>query len=151
MSKVIDVLNKGRERELHAILQYMVEHYELDDVGYEKLGSLVKQTGITEMKHAEELGERILFLNGSPVTKPSADVKKGLGLAEMIKFNIDLEAGAIKLYNEAAAICASEGDNVSKALFEKLLDEEEQHIDEFQKILDHIQKLGDSYIATLIG
>ncbi|MDO8589592.1 MAG: ferritin-like domain-containing protein [Armatimonadota bacterium] len=150
-SKVIDVLNKARERELHAILQYMVEHYELDNVGYDKLGSRVKEIAIVEMNHAEELGERILFLDGSPVTKPSADVKKNLSIADLVKYNIELEAGAIEMYNEAAAVCVAEGDNVSKTLFEKLLDAEDDHLDEFQKILDHIQKLGDVYISTLIG
>jgi bacterioferritin len=149
--KVIDVLNQARERELHAILQYMVEHYELDNDGYEKLGSLVKKTAIVEMKHAEELGERILFLGGTPSTKPSAEVKKGLSIADQVKFNIELEVNAVKLYNEAAAICAAEGDNVSKAIFEKLVDQEEGHQDEFQKIEEHIQKLGDVYITTLIG
>jgi bacterioferritin len=149
--KVIDVLNEARERELHAILQYMVEHYELDNDGYEKLGSLVKETAIVEMKHAEELGERVLFLGGVPSTKPSAEIKKGLSIADQVKFNIELEINAVKMYNDAAALCAAEGDNVSKAIFEKLVDQEEGHMDEFQKIQEHIQKLGDVYITTLIG
>jgi bacterioferritin len=149
--KVIELLNQARERELHAILQYMVEHYELDNDGYEKLGSLVKKTAIVEMKHAEELGERVLFLGGTPVTKPKAEVKKGMSIADQVKFNIDLEIDAAKMYNESAAVCAAEGDNVSKAIFENLLAEEEDHMDEFQKIQEHIQKLGDVYITTLIG
>jgi bacterioferritin len=151
VSKVIDLLNEARERELHAILQYMVEHYELDNDGYEKLGSRIKKIAIVEMKHAEELGERVLFLGGVPVTKPKADVKKGLSIKDQVKFNSDLETDAIKMYNQAAAVCAAEGDHVSKALFEKLLGEEEDHWDEFQKEIDHIEKLGDVYITTLIG
>jgi bacterioferritin len=149
--KVIDALNKGRVRELHAIIQYMAEHYELDDAGYDKLGTVVKDIAIVEMKHAEDLAERILFLGGVPVYKPEGDVKKGLSIPDMAKANIKLEADAVALYNESAKVCAAEGDNVSKALFEKLLAEEEDHLDEFQKTLDHIEKLGDTYITTLIG
>lgn len=149
--KVIDVLNQARQRELHAILQYMVEHYELDNDGYEKLGSIVKQIAIVEMKHAEELGERVLFLGGVPSTKPDADVKKGLSIADIVKYNKELEIQAVSMYNDAAALCAAEGDNVSKAIFEKLVDQEETHMDDFQKIEEHIQKLGDVYITTLIG
>jgi bacterioferritin len=149
--KVIDALNKGRERELEAILQYMAEHYELDDVGYEKLGSVIKKLAIVEMKHAEELAERVLFLGGVPSYKPSGAVKKGLSIGDMQKQNIALEAGAVEMYNDFAKLCAAEGDNVSKALFEKLLADENDHLDEFQKTLDHIEKLGDVYITSLIG
>ncbi|MDO8682110.1 MAG: bacterioferritin [Armatimonadota bacterium] len=149
--KVIDLLNQARERELHAIMSYMVQHYELDDAGYDKLGSRIKEIAIAEMKHAEELGERILFLGGVPATKPAADVKKGLSIPDMMKHDIGLETDAVKMYNSSAVTCAAEGDNVSKAIFEKLLDDEEGHLDEFQKTIEHIEKLGDVYINSLIG
>ena len=149
--KVIDLLNQARERELHAIIQYMIQHYELDNDGYDKLAGRMKAISIQEMKHAEKLGERIMFLGGVPSTKPAADAKKGLDLSGQMKFDEELEAGAIKMYNDSAVICAAEGDQASKQLFEELLADEEAHIDEFQKTLDHIEKLGQAYIATLTG
>jgi bacterioferritin len=148
--KVIELLNDARRRELTAILQYMAEHYELEDQGYGKLGDEIKATAITEMKHAEALAERILFLGGVPTTKLEAEVQKGLSIMDMLKVNHHLEEGAVKMYNDAANACAAEGDHVSKAIFEKLLDDEEEHLDDFQKKMDHINKLGDVYLATLV-
>jgi len=148
--KVIGLLNDARMRELHVISQYMVQHYEWDDTGYSKLAASIKQIAIQEMKHAERLAERILFLGGTPTTKPSDEAKKGLGIAEHLRVNIALEADAINMYNESAKVCAQELDNISKDLFEELLAAEESHLDQFQRTLDHVEKLGDSYVATLI-
>ncbi|HOK55266.1 MAG TPA: bacterioferritin [Armatimonadota bacterium] len=148
--KVVGLLNEAREQELHAISQYMAQHYELEDQGYGKLGKQLKQIAITEMKHAEELAERILFLGGSPVTKPAGEVKKGLSIADLLKNDIQLESGAVKMYNDYAKLCAEEGDHISKGIFEKLLADEEEHLDDFQMTLDHVEKLGDVFITTLI-
>lgn len=149
--KVIAALNEARSRELEAIIQYMAQHYELEDADYGKLAGRMKQIGIQEMKHAEDLAERILFLEGVPTTKPSGEIKKGEDILGMLKTDVALEDGAIKMYNESAKLCSDEGDHISKALFERLLGEEEAHLDEFKNILNHVQKLGDAYIATLTG
>lgn len=148
--KVISMLNEARKRELHAIAQYMIQHYELEDAGYGKLGKKMKEIAITEMKHAEELAERILFLGGTPVTKPEGEIQKGLGIPELLQANLALEQGAVKLYNDSANACAAEGDNVSKAIFEKLLADEDEHVDDFETTLEHVEKLGDIYIASLV-
>lgn len=148
--KVIGLLNDARRRELTAILQYMAEHYELEDQGYGKFGDEMKKIAIVEMKHAEELAERILFLGGVPTAKLESEVQKGLSIADMLKVNEHLEAGAIKMYNDSANVCAAEGDHVSKAIFEHLLEAENEHIDEFQKKQDHLGKLGDLYLTTLL-
>jgi bacterioferritin len=148
--KVIGLLNDARSRELQAITQYMIQHYEWDDTGYSKLAASIKRIAIQEMKHAEHLAERILFLGGTPSTKPSDTANKGLGIAEHLKVDIALEAGAVKMYNDSARVCAEELDNISKALFEELLADEEPHLDEFQRTLDHVEKLGDAYVATLV-
>ena len=149
--KVIEMLNTARARELHAISQYMVQHYELEDADFGKLAGKVKEIGIAEMKHAEKLAERILFLGGSPTTKPDAEAKKGLEIAEMLKVDIELEQAAVDMYNDFANKCSNEGDNVSKAIFEELLADEEGHVDDFQNILRHVEKLGGAYLATLTG
>ncbi|RPJ40682.1 MAG: bacterioferritin, partial [Deltaproteobacteria bacterium] len=124
--KVIDLLNEARARELSAITQYMAQHYELEDQDYGKLAKVMKDIGIQEMKHAEALAERILFLKGTPTSKPDAVAKKGEDIPAMLATDIGLEAQAIKMYNEAALVCAQEKYQISKQLFEKLLGEEEE-------------------------
>ncbi len=149
--KVIDLLNAARSRELGAITQYMAQHYELEDQDYGKLAKKLKEIGIQEMKHAEALAERILFLKGEPTTKPDSVAKKGQSIADMLKTDMALESAAIKMYNEAAVICAAEKDQISKQLFEKLLGEEEGHFNDFENVKDHLEKMGDAYLATLAG
>ena len=149
--KVIDLLNEARSREMTAISQYMVQHYELEDSDYGKLASKFKEIAITEMKHAEKLAERILFLKGEPTSKPDASAKKGQPITEMLNTNIGLESQAVKMYNEAAIICAAEKDQISKGLFEELLSDEEGHLDYFENVKDHVDKLGTPYLATLTG
>jgi bacterioferritin len=84
------------------------------------------------------------------VTKPEGEIKKGLSIPDLLKHDIALEADAIKMYNDSANVCAAEGDHVSKAIFEKLLDDENEHLDEFQTTLEHFEKMGDVYLATLV-
>jgi bacterioferritin len=149
--KVIDLLNKGRSRELTAISQYMAQHYELEDNDFGKLASKFKEIAIAEMKHAEKLAERILFLNGEPTSKPDALPKKGQQISQMLTTNMALEAVAMKMYNEAAMVCAAEKDQISKELFEELLKDEEDHFNYFENTKDHVDKLGAAYLATLAG
>jgi len=149
--KVIDLLNAARARELAAILQYMVQHYELENDDYGKLAKVLKATAIAEMKHAEALAERILFLGGSPTSKPDVEVKKNQKVAEKIATDIALEEQAIAMYNDSALACAEARDHVSKDIFEKLLNDENAHLDAFINIKDHIAQLGDQYLATLTG
>lgn len=149
--KVIDLLNEARARELSAITQYMAQHYELEDQDYGKLAKVLKEIGIQEMKHAEALAERILFLKGTPTSKLDAVAKKGEEIPGLLATDIALETQAIKMYNEAALVCAQEKDQISKQLFEKLLGEEEGHLNQFENIKDHVEKLGTAYIATLAG
>jgi bacterioferritin len=149
--KVIGLLNEARSRELTAISQYMSQHYELEDRDFGKLASKFKETAITEMKHAEKLAERILFLKGEPTSKPDGVAKKGQSIPEMLTTNMGLESQAIKMYNDASVVCAAEKDQVSKEVFEELLKEEEDHLNIFENIKNHVDKLGAAYLATLTG
>jgi bacterioferritin len=151
IQKVIDLLNKARSRELTAISQYMAQHYELEDQDFGKLASKIKEIAIQEMKHAEKLAERILFLKGEPTSKPDGVAKKGQKIQDMFTTDIALEAQAIKMYNEASVTCTAEKDQISKELFEELLKEEEVHLNTFENIKGHIDKLGAAYLATLAG
>ncbi len=149
--KVIDLLNAARSRELHAITQYMAQHYELEDQDFGKLATKLKEIAIQEMKHAEKLAERILFLKGEPTSKLDDTVKKGQSIEEMLKTDMALEDAAMKMYNDAAVVCAAEKDQISKEIFEELLKDEEEHFNYFENVKDHIDKLGPAYLATLVG
>ncbi|MBL7139274.1 MAG: bacterioferritin [Planctomycetes bacterium] len=149
--KVIELLNQGRAAELTAIMQYMAQHYELDDADYGKLAKIMKTIGIQEMNHAEQLAERILYLGGTPTSEPDGKVTKGQDIAAMLKRDIGLETGAVEMYNASAMGCAKAGDHTSKQLFQDLLQDEEEHLGQFQNIQDHVAKLGDAYLATLVG
>ena len=149
--KVVDALNQGRQRELLAVSQYMVQHYELEDQMYGKLASRFKKIGIQEMRHAEDFAERVLFLGGVPADKPDVPAKKGQAIREMLQTGIALEKEAIKMYNDAAKLCSDEGDHVSKQLFERLAQDEEALLDEFQNTLDFVDNLGGNDLATLVS
>ena len=149
--KVINLLNKARSAELGAINQYMIHHYELEDKDFGKLASKIKEVAIVEMKHAEKLAERILFLKGEPTSKANVTPQKGQEIPKMLATDMALEAQAVKMYNEAALICSAEKDQKSKDLFEELLSDEEKHLNFFEKIKNHAEKLGEAYLATLTG
>jgi bacterioferritin len=148
-AKVIKVLNEARGRELTAILQYLSQHYELEDRDFGKLGEAIKKIGIVEMKHAEMLAERILFLGGVPMSQPDGKAKKGEDIPALLATDMKLESDAVEMYNRSAQICFEEKDMVSKELFDKLAADEEEHFDYFDNTKDHVDKLGAAYIATL--
>jgi len=149
--KVIDLLNEARASELTAILQYMSQHYELEDQDFGKLAAPLKLIGIDEMRHAEMFADRVLFLGGEAVSVPDGQTVKGQEIAEMLTYDIELETGAIDMYNHHAQACAELGDQISKDLFETILAEEERHFDQFDNVHGHIEKLGAAYLATLAG
>ena len=149
--KVIELLNKARGRELTAIMQYMAQHYELEDQDFGKLAGKMKEIAIQEMKHAEDLAERILFLGGVPISKPDGKAMHGQEIVDMLATDIQLESGAVEMYNAASVVCAEERDQVSKELFDRLLGEEEEHLDYIENVKDHVDQMGAAYLATLTG
>jgi len=148
---VIDLLTEARLRELEAIDQYMIHHYEMKNKGLDKLATQIKEIVLAKMKHAEKLAERILLLKGESISKPETIPKKGQEIPEMLATDMALERQAVKMYNEAAVICASEKDQKSKYLFEEFLGDEEGHLNFFENIKDHVDKLDEAYITTLTG
>src|SRR5512133_1344418 len=107
--KVIDILNEAREQELTAVMQYMTHHHELEDQMYGKLAERLKKIAIVEMRHAETLAQRILFLGGQPSTKLwDANIQKGQDVATLLANDIGLETTAVQRYNEYARRCADE-------------------------------------------
>jgi len=149
--KVIDLLNQGRAAELTAIMQYMAHHYALEDADYGKLAKVMKTIAIQEMEHAEQLAERILYLEGTPTSEPDGKITRDKGIPAILKRDVGLEQGAVEMYNASARACAQAGDHTSQRLFQQLLQDEEEHLGEFQNVQAHVEKLGDAYLATLTG
>lgn len=132
--KIIDALNKDRADELGAIIQYMGHHYTADGMESPAIVGIFKTTAIDEMKHAEMLAERIVYLGGDPVNKPS-DIKKSGELKKMIQDDLASENGAIKQYKEHIKLCADEGDSTTRLMLENILSDEEKHADTWETIL----------------
>jgi bacterioferritin len=149
--KVIEVLNKARSMELHAIIQYMNHHYNLDDMDYGELAAKMKLIAIDEMRHAEAFAERIKELGGEPTTEPIAKSEKGQKVEVIFSFDAKIEGEAIDAYNQFLMVCRENGDSTSVKLFEMTIDEEQLHFNYFDDVSSHIEKLGDSYLARIAG
>jgi bacterioferritin len=149
--KVLAELNKALKEELTAINQYFLHAEMCENWGYQRLSSYIKKQSIGEMKHAESLMERILFLDGTPSMQP-LEVKIGGTVKAMIENDLALEVDAVKQYNDAVAIATKEGDNGSRDLFVTLLKDEEDHVDFLEAQLHQIKELGyERYLAQQMG
>jgi bacterioferritin len=139
--KVIEKLNHALREELTAISQYFVHAEMYESWGYERLSKQIKKQSIDEMKHAEALIERVLFLDGSPRMEPMA-LSIGANVKEMIESDLKAEIAAVAMYNESARIAAEEKDNGTRELFIKLLKDEEGHGDWLETQLHQIADIG---------
>lgn len=146
-AKSIALLNQAVADELQAIHQYMYFHFHLDDQGFTPLASLFKRIAIMEMGHLEALAERILFLKGDVEMAPAGPVEKITEPEAVVVKAMAMEEDGIKTYNEAALTCGSVADAVSKQIFERLVADEENHFDQFEKQHDNIKRFGLSYLA----
>jgi bacterioferritin len=148
---VLEVLNEARKMELHAIVQYMNQHYVLDDADYGELAAKIKLIAIDEMRHAEDFAERIKELDGEPTTDRAQEVIRGQAVEEMFGFDSKLEDDTVDAYNRFLAICRENNDSISVKLFEEIIDEEQAHLNYFDDIADHIEQLGRNYLARKAG
>jgi bacterioferritin len=139
--KVIEKLNQALREELTAINQYIVHSEMYENWGYERLTKRIKKHSIDEMKHAEGLIERLLFLDGAPKMEPLA-LTIGANVKEMIESDLNAELGAIALYNEIARIAAEEKDNGTRDLFVRHLKDEEGHADWLEIQMHQIAEIG---------
>lgn len=150
-AKVIEALNQARSMELHAITQYMNQHYNLDDRDYGDLAAKMKLIAIDEMRHAEMFAERIKELGGEPTSDPADKVQKGQEVEAIFSFDAKLEDNTIDVYNQLALVCRDNGDSTSLKLFETIIDEEQIHFNYFDNVDDHIERLGNTYLAQIAG
>jgi bacterioferritin len=148
---VIDVLNQARAMELFAIHQYMNQHYNLDDMDYGDLAAKVKLIAVDEMRHAESFAERIKEIDGEPIAGYDRSVERGQVIAQIFPFNATLEDDAIDAYNRFLLACRDNGDSTSMKLFETIIDHEQLHFNYFDDVREHIDRLGDVYLAQIAG
>ena len=145
--KVIEFLNKALTNELTAINQYWLHYRVLADWGVSKLAEYERHESIDEMKHADVLAERILFLNGLPNFQAIHKLKVGETLEEILKADLAVEMEAIPLLKDAIAHCEEVRDFTTREIFERILESEEEHVDFLETQFDMIARMGlENYV-----
>lgn len=145
---VIKELNLALASELSAIAQYMVQAEMCHNWGYKRLGDLTKKRAIEEMRHAEGLIERILFLDGMPEVAVALQPNIGTNVKEHLDIDLEDEKDAVVQYNNSVKICNAEADAGSRELFEHMIQDEERHVDFLEAQLQSIQDLGIANYLT---
>jgi bacterioferritin len=140
--KVISFLNAALKNELTAINQYWLHYRLLDHWGIAKLADYERHESIDEMKHADELMERILFLDGLPNLQALGRLRVGENVPELLQADLDLELEAVPLLRDAIVHCETVRDFVTRDLLRRILDSEEEHIDFIERQLDMIEAMG---------
>jgi bacterioferritin len=150
--KLIDTLNSLLADELTAINQYMVHSEMCDNWGYDKLHKAIEKRAIDEMKHAEKLIGRILFLEGLPIVSNLKKMTIGAEVPKMMANDHFLESGAIKSYNAAIKLAGDVKDFATREILESILKDEDAHIDSIEETRDQIQQMGlPVFLTTQVG
>lgn len=147
--KVINTLNSLLADELTAVNQYMVHSEMCDNWGYSKLGEVIQKRAVEEMKHAEKLIGRILFLEGIPIVSNLKKISIGADVPKMFAGDHVLEADAIKSYNAGIALCGNAKDFATREILEGILNDEDRHIDNIEEVRDEIKQMGiEVFLST---
>jgi bacterioferritin len=151
-AEVLEVLSQMLKEELGALNQYMLHAEMGENWGFKRLSGRIKKQSIDEMKHAEKLIERILYLEGMPNLNDMPKLNIGKDVKQQLENDLALELSAVAAYNEAAAAARKAGDNGSADLFQEILGEEEGHADFLETQLGLIKQLGlENYLAQQIN
>ncbi len=151
-AKILATLNDLLADELTAINQYMVQSEMCDNWGYEKLHKAIEKRAIDEMKHAEKLIARILFLEGTPIVSKLNKINIGADVESQHKNDWTAEQGAVKAYNEGIRLSVELADNGTRDLLDSILKDEEDHIDWIEAQLDQIKQMGiQNYLTEQVG
>ena len=149
--EVIDLLNDVLTGELTAVNQYFLDAKMLGNWGYDRLAEHFRHESIDEMKDADELIERLLFLEGHPNLQRLGTLRVGESVTEKLTAALDLERDAIRRLNDGIALCTSKGDNGTRDLLEDILEGEEEHADWLERQLELIRQVGEQlYLSQQI-
>jgi len=150
--KIIAVLNNLLADELTAISQYMVHSEMCASWKFEKLHKAIEERAITEMKHAEKLIGRILFLDGIPIVSNLRKINIGASVEAQFANDLDAELGAVKGYNEGIRVAYDLGDNGSRELLDSILPDEEEHVDWLEAQIGLVKLMSlKSYLVEQVG
>ena len=149
-AEVISALNEALAEELTAINQYFLHAEMCEAWGYKKLAATIKKESIDEMKHAESIMERILFLEGMP-SLGKVQMKIGRNVPDLLDNDLNLESAAVQLYNRLIQETIKAGDYGTAELLKKILNDEERHVDEIETQVSMIKELGlANYLTTQV-
>ncbi len=149
--KVIDLLNQVLTNELTSVNQYFLHARMCENWGYQRLWKKVRAESIDEMKHADELIERVLYLEGVPNVQRLAKVNTGETVPEQLRLDLDVEKNAISVLNRGIELCRQVGDNGSAELLEDMLEDEEEHANWLEAQLALIDQVGvQNYLAQQV-
>jgi len=146
--KLIESLNSLLADELTAINQYMVHSEMCDNWGYDKLHESIEKRAITEMRHAEKLIGRILFLEGLPIVSSLNKINIGADVPKQLAHDHKAEQDAIKSYNEAIKLAGDVADFATREVLEAILKDEDGHIDEIEEMQDQVDQMGVQIFLT---
>lgn len=150
--QILETLNALLADELTAINQYMVHSEMCADWGYERLHEGIEQRAITEMRHAEKLIGRIIFLEGKPTVSQLNKISIGAQVEAQHRNDLVAELGAVKAYNAGIQLAVDVGDNGTRELLESILKDEEEHVDWLETQLDQIEQMGvQNYLVEQVG
>lgn len=146
--KVIELLNDVLTAELTGVNQYWIHARMCENWGYQKLWKYIRAEAIDEMKHADQVVARILYLDGMPNLQRLGKIMVGQTVPEQFKLDLQLEQTAVKRLNDGVALCVAEGDNGTRELLEGILVSEEEHLDWLETQLELLEQLGEAnYLA----
>jgi bacterioferritin len=150
--KLIETLNSLLADELAAVNQYMVHSEMCENWGYIKLGSKLEKRAVDEMKHAEKLIARILFLEGMPMVSNLSKIHIGSDIPKQVASDHSAEAGAIKSYNDAIVLAGEVRDYATRELLERILSDEDKHLDDIEELQDQISQMTlPIFLTTQVG
>jgi bacterioferritin len=149
--KVIAALNEALREELTAINQYFLHAEMCESWGYHKLSAVIRKSSIDEMRHAESVIERLLFLDAEPKME-YLELNVGANVKAQLEADLKLEQKAIAMYNGCIKVSQAEGDEVTRDLFARLLKDEEVHLDWLETQLHQVREMGyEQYLALQVG
>ena len=140
--QVIELLNEARKAEITSAIQYMAHHDEFEFMGLFGLAKILREEAIQEMRHAEWLAERVLYLGGRPANTLLKEVVSEPDVVKNLKADIELEKEALVRLKKGIQLCFEAGDHGSRQLLEKILLDEEKHLEKFEQLLEMVEKLG---------